>query len=126
MHRAASAAAGIGTVAEKRIIAGCTVIRMVTNPGPVTLVIGTHIPVIGTERPSRIKTAVGSLLAGVALRLRTGASRVYGTGPATAGIASVTEKHIITGSGVIRMRAGPRSVTLIIRTHIPVVGTDRT
>ena len=91
----------------------------------VTDVIRAHIPVVGTDCPQKIKATVNCLLAGVALRLRTGIPGVYRTGPAAAGVSTVTEKPVITGCGVVRMRAGSRTITLVIGTHIAVIGTGR-
>ena len=119
------AAAGVGTVTVEAVVTGCGVIRMRAASRTVTGVIGAHIPVIGTDRARRIKAAVRCLLAGAALRLRTGASRVDGTGPAAAGVGSVTVEAVITGCGVIRMRAASRTVTGVIGAHIAVIGTGR-
>jgi hypothetical protein len=109
--------------AEKPVVTGGGVIRMCAGSRTVTGVIGTHIKVIGTDRARRIKAAVGCLLAGVAFRFKTRAPRVYGTGPAAAGVRTVTEKAVITGCGVSWMRAGPQTVTGVIGAHIPVIGT---
>ena len=91
----------------------------------VTGVIRTLIPVIGTGRGRRIKAAVRIFLAGVTLRLRTGIPRVYGTGPGAAGVGAVAENAVITGSGVVGMGTGPRTVTGVIRARIAVISTDR-
>jgi hypothetical protein len=121
--QAASAAAGIGTITVEAVVTGCRVSRMCAGPRTVTGVIGAHIPVIGTDRTRQIKAAVRIFLAGVALRPRTGVPRVYATGPAAAGVGAVAVEAVITGCGVVWMCAGPRTVTGVIRTFIPVIGT---
>jgi hypothetical protein len=124
--QAASTAAGIGPVTVKAVITGCSVIGMSTGSCPVTGVIGAHIAVIGTDRPSRIKAAVGCFLTGVTLGARTGiAARetlatsliaAFGTGTvesviavsgssctdsAHTGVAVGTVEPVITGPGHI-------------------------
>ena len=96
---------------------------MHTGSRTVTGVIGAHVPVISTRRTRWIKAAVRCLLAGVAVRLRTGASRMDGTGPAAAGVGTITIEAVITGSGIIRMCTYSRTVTDVITTHIAVIGT---
>ena len=204
MNRAAPAATGVGTVTVEPVITGCGVSRMRAGSRTVTGVIGTHIPVIGTGRPRRIKTGIARLLAGTVTfrssrtgvsrvnraapaaagvgtvtveavitgcgvsgcaqapapsqvssvhtfpssvqavpdviktgiaRLlagtvtfrssRTGVSRVNRAAPAAAGVSTVTVEAVITGCRVSRMRAGPRTVTGVIGTHIAVIGTGR-
>jgi hypothetical protein len=125
VHRAAPATAGIGTVAEKQVITGGCVIGMGTYSRTVTLIIRTHIAVIGTGGAWRIKTGVRCLLAGIVTvrSSRTGISRVHRAAPATTGIGAVAEQQVIAGSGVIGMGTGPGTVTLIIGAHIAVIGT---
>ena len=43
--------------------------------------------------------------------------------PATTGIGTVAENGVVTGCAVVGMGTGPRTVTGVIRTHIPVIGT---
>jgi hypothetical protein len=95
--------------------AGTGVSAIVTDEGRtgisrVRAVIKRFIAVLGTSTVKAI--------------IRAGIARVR-AGPATARVGSVTEYCIITGSGVIGMSTHSRTVTLIIGTHIPVIGTDR-
>jgi hypothetical protein len=119
------AAAGVGAVTEEAVITGCRVSRVRTGPRSVTGVIGTYIPVIGARTTWRGKTAVRCLLAGVAFSPGTGAPRMDRTVSATAGVGAVTVEAVVTGCRVRRMCAGPRTVTGVIRTYIPVIGADR-
>jgi hypothetical protein len=99
---------------------------MSTHSGPVTLIIGTDIAVIGTRRTCGVKTAVGCFLTGVTLAARAGiAARetlvtsliaAFGTGTvesiiavsgssctysAHTGVAVGTVEPVITGPGNI-------------------------
>jgi hypothetical protein len=76
---------------------------MGTGSRTVTGVIRTHITVIGTNRPSRIKTAVGCLLAVVTLRPRARVSSVEKATASTAEIDTVTVDPIVAGIVVIEM-----------------------
>jgi hypothetical protein len=125
MYGTGTGTAGIGTVTVEAVITGCRVIGMYTCPRSVTGVIRTDIPVIGTGRARRIKTAVRCLLAGVTVRLRTGTSRMDRAASGAAGIGSITVEAVITGCRVSRMRTGSPTVTGVIRTDIPVIGTGR-
>jgi hypothetical protein len=126
VHGTGPGAAGIGAVTVKTVITGCRVGRMCAGSRTVTGVIGTHIAVIGADRPRQVKAAVRIFLTGVALRLGARASRVHGTGPGAAGVGAVAENTVITGSGVVGMGTGSRTVTGVIGAHIAVIGARTT
>jgi hypothetical protein len=121
---AEAALAFINLRAVEAVITGSGVIRMGTASRSITLIIRTFIPVIGTDRTRRIETAVRCLLTGVTVSLWTWASRMLAAS-GTAGIGTVAVEAVITGCRVIGMYTCPRSVTGVIRTDIPVIGTGR-
>ena len=80
---------------------------MSTYSGTVTLIIGTHIAVIGARGACGVKTSVTHFLAGVALGARTGVARVERATSCAAEIDTVTIDTIVTGVVVIRMYTTP-------------------
>jgi hypothetical protein len=73
---------------------------MGTDSGPVTLIIGTDIAVIGTRRACGVKTAVGCFLTGVALGARAGiAARETLVTPLVTALGAGTVEPIIAVSG---------------------------
>jgi hypothetical protein len=120
MDSTAPATAGISSVTEKPVITRVSVIGMHTHSRTITLIIRTHIPIIGTGRTYRIKTTVGCLLTGVTLRLRTGVSCMERATPSTADITPVTEKPVIAESGIIAILTYT-TYTGIIRADIKII-----
>ena len=91
---------GVYQSAVKVIIAGCGVVHIRASAVTIAGVIRAHIGVI---------TAVG--------RARADST--------AAGVGVGTGVTVIAGFIIIGVYTGPRTVALIIRTHIPVIGTDR-
>jgi uncharacterized membrane protein len=120
VNRAASATARVGAVTEYGVIAGIRVIGMSTYSGPVTLIIGTDIAVISTQRACSVKTRVGCFLAGVALGARTGITCVYRAVSTTAGIRSITVGPIITDTCIVGILTY-KAYTCIVCTHITII-----
>ena len=79
---------------------------MSTDPDTITYVVGTVVPVVGAHRSGRLM--VGQAGSGTIARVRIGAV-VIGRVPAR------------RSGREIRMGAGPRSVTYIVRTVVPVI-----
>jgi hypothetical protein len=114
---------GIDFSAGYQVITGGSVIGMSTGSRPITLIIGTHIAVIGTRGARGVKTAVGRLLTGVALSVRTGITRMERAASSTADIGTIAENSVIAGIVVIGMSTYSSPITLIICTYITIIGT---
>src|SRR5262249_18226699 len=124
---AGATAAYVVLGARVAVVTGRRVVRMLTRPASVTLIVRANLAVVGARGAGRHGAVVGRFVAGI-VTLGATRARIAGVGRAaapTAGIGAVAEEAVAARARIVRMTAGARAVALVVRADVAVVGARR-